>query len=98
MASKITYISLSADDPEMNASFDAAITKVRGELGRTLPLHVGGETRGGSGGATFESRSPADRRVVVARAASGTADDVRAAVAAARAAFPSWSRTPWQRR
>jgi 1-pyrroline-5-carboxylate dehydrogenase len=93
---KITYISLNADDPKVNAAFDAAIAKGRAELGRTLPLHVGGELRQTS--STFESRSPADARVVVARAPLATGDDVRDAVAAARAAFPTWSATPWARR
>lgn len=93
---KITYISLSADDPAVNAGFETALAQVRAALGRTTPLHVGGVTRATSD--TTESRSPIDTRLVVARAASGTADDVRDAVAAARAAFPAWSRTPWQER
>jgi len=94
---KITYISLSADDPEVNAAFDAAIAQVRERLGGSHPQHVGAEARPAAG-ATIENRSPTDTRVVVARVPAGTADDVRDAVAAARAAFPSWSRTPWQRR
>ncbi|MES1206244.1 MAG: aldehyde dehydrogenase family protein, partial [Pseudomonadota bacterium] len=93
---KITYVSLSADDPAMNAAFDAAVTDVRGRLGRTWPLHINGATR--STASTSESVSPADTRVVVARVAAATDDDVRDAVAAARAAFPAWSRTPWQER
>src|SRR5262245_5150681 len=94
---KITYISLSADDPEMNAAFDGAIADVRGRLGRSWPQHIGGKLRPAAG-AELESKSPTDTRVVVARVPAGTADDVRDAVAAARAAFPAWSRTPWQRR
>jgi 1-pyrroline-5-carboxylate dehydrogenase len=93
---KVTYISLSADDPALDAAFAAAIAKVEGELGRTYPLHVAGETRAGA--APIESRSPADTRRVVARVATATADDVRDAVAAAKAAFPAWSATPWQER
>ena len=93
---KITYISLGADDPEVNAAFDAAIAAVGPQLGKTHPLHVAGEKRAGAD--VIESRSPTDTRVVVARVASGTADDVRDAVAAARAAFPAWSRTPWMER
>jgi 1-pyrroline-5-carboxylate dehydrogenase len=93
---KITYISLGADDPEVNAAFDAAIAKVGGELGRTHPLRVGGQPRAGDG--TIDSVSPSDTRVVVARVASGTKQDVDDAVAAARAAFPAWSRTPWTER
>jgi len=95
-AGKVTYVSLSADDPVMNASFDEAIEMVRGQLGRTWPLHVGGERR--LTGATDDSLSPADTRVVVARVARGSADHVQSAVAVAKAAFPTWSHTPWPRR
>jgi 1-pyrroline-5-carboxylate dehydrogenase len=95
-AAKVTYVSLSADDPATNAAFDAGIAAARGQLGRTAPLYIDGRARDAA--ATTESRSPADARVVVARVASATADDVRDAVAAARAAYPAWSRTPWQER
>jgi 1-pyrroline-5-carboxylate dehydrogenase len=94
---KITYISLGADDPEVNAAFDAAIAKVGTQLGQTVPLHVAGEKRPG-GGVPIESLSPTDTRIVVAKVAAGTAQDVADAVAAARAAFPAWSRTPWTQR
>jgi 1-pyrroline-5-carboxylate dehydrogenase len=93
---KVTYISLGADDPVLDAAFASAVTKVRGELGRSYPLHVAGDTRAGA--TPIESRSPADARTVVARVASATAEDVRDAVAAAKAAFPAWSATPWQER
>jgi 1-pyrroline-5-carboxylate dehydrogenase len=96
VAPKVTYISLSADDPALDAAFDAAIAAARAELGRTVPLHVAGETR--TGGPAIESRSPADARVVVARVASATAADVADAVAAAKAAFPGWRATPWTER
>jgi 1-pyrroline-5-carboxylate dehydrogenase len=94
--SKVTYVSLCADDPEVRAGFEAAIAEVGGQLGRTYPLRIAGVAR--PGGETSESRSPADTRVLVARVASGTAADVDDAVAAARAAFPAWSRTPWPER
>jgi 1-pyrroline-5-carboxylate dehydrogenase len=93
---KITYISLGADDPVVNAAFDAAIANVAGQLGKTHPLRIGGQTRTSS--SSIDSLSPTDTRRVVASVASGSTDDVRDAVAAARAAFPAWSRTPWQQR
>jgi 1-pyrroline-5-carboxylate dehydrogenase len=93
---KVTYVSLSADDPVTNAAFDRAIEHVRGRLGRTWPLSIDGRDR--SAAATFESVSPTDTRVVVARVQSATSDEVQEAVAAARAAFPAWSRTPWAER
>lgn len=93
---KVTYVSLSADDPVTNAAFDEAIREVRGRLGEQWPLLIGGDRRAGAG--TDASVSPADTRVVVARVATGAPADVDDAVAAARAAFPAWSRTPWAER
>ena len=89
---KVTYISLSADDPALDAAFAKAIAEVRGALGRSYPLHVAGATRPGA--APIESRSPTDARVVVARVATATEADVKDAVAAAHAAFPRWSAVP----
>ena len=93
---KVTYVSLSADTPEARAAFDAAIAAVGGALGQTHPMRIGGAPRAAA--TTFDSRSPADTRVLVARVARGTAADVADAVAAARAAYPGWSGTPWPER
>ena len=93
---KVTYISLSADDPATDAGFEAAIAAARATLGGSHPLRVAGETR--AGGGVIERRYPADTRVVVARVATATEADVRDAVAAARAAFPAWSATPFTAR
>lgn len=57
---------------------------------------VGGAWREGSG-APFASTSPADNRTIWSGRAA-TADDVDAAVAAARAAFNGWRKTPFERR
>jgi 1-pyrroline-5-carboxylate dehydrogenase len=93
---KVTYATLSADNDELHSRLDTAATKVRGELGRTLPLLIGGWQRTTS--ASTDSVSPTDTSVIVARAAKGQAGDVDEAVAAARAAFPAWRRTPWEER
>src|SRR5262249_22190919 len=60
---KVTYVSLAADDPALNAELDAAIAAVRGRLGRVTPQLIGGRARAAA--ATFDSVSPADTRVVV---------------------------------
>jgi 1-pyrroline-5-carboxylate dehydrogenase len=93
---KITYATLSADNEELQASFDAAVERARASLGRTYPMLIGAEER--TGGETFEDRSPIDTDLVVARFPVGTRQDVRDAIAAARAAFPAWSNTPWRDR
>ena len=93
---KITYATLRADNEELHALYDAGIERARAELGQTHPLYVNGQPRDGEG--TFEDRSPNDTRMLLGRFARGTREDVRDAIAAARAAFPGWSRRPWRER
>ena len=93
---KITYSTLSADNEELQSAFDAALERVRSELGATYPMLIGSEER--SAQQTFEDRSPIDRDLVVARFPVGTRQDVRDAIDAARDAFPTWSATPWRER
>ena len=93
---KITYTSTPEQVESMHAAFDQALDQVKGELGKSYGLIINGKERPGAG--TFEVRSPADRDVVIGRFAVGTESDVDDAVAAAKAAFPSWSGLPWQER
>jgi len=93
---KITYSTLSADNEELQSAFEAALERARADLGRTYPMLIGGEER--LGGETFEDRSPIDREMVVARFPVGGRQDVRDAIAAARAAYPAWRDTPWRDR
>jgi 1-pyrroline-5-carboxylate dehydrogenase len=98
---KVTYANLGAaagDEAvaELHAKLDAGIAKVKAQLGCTTPLFIGGHERATA--TTTESKNPADFEQVVARAASATTDDVKDAIAAARAAFVGWRQTPWQRR
>ena len=93
---KITYATLSADNEELQSSFDAAVERARADLGRTYPMLIGGEER--TANETFDDRSPIDTDLVVARFPVGDSQDVRDAIDAARAAFPAWRDTPWQER
>ena len=93
---KITYATLSADNEELQSSFDAAVERARVELGRTYPMLIGAEER--TADETFDDRSPIDTDLVVARFPVGTRADVRDAIDAARAAFPAWRDTPWRDR
>ena len=79
---KITYATLSADNPELQTAFDRAVEWARGELGKTYPMLIGSELR--AGGETFEHRSPIDTELVVSRFPVGTRRDVHDAIAAAR--------------
>jgi 1-pyrroline-5-carboxylate dehydrogenase len=93
---KITYATLSADNEELQSAFDAAVERARGELGRSYPMLIGAEER--QGATEFEDRSPIDGSIVVSRFPVGTRQDVRDAIAAARAAFPGWRDLGWKRR
>jgi aldehyde dehydrogenase (NAD+) len=61
--------------------------------GRCFGQFLNGEWRPAGPDKTFEVFNPANRQVL-AQVAQGTAEDVDAAVTAARQAFPAWSATP----
>ncbi|MFF4370990.1 aldehyde dehydrogenase family protein [Streptomyces sp. NPDC001594] len=56
-------------------------------------MYIGGEWRPAAGSGRIEVVNPADERVI-GGVPAGTAEDVDAAVRAARAAFPGWAATP----
>ncbi len=92
---KVTYATLRNDNEQLHRDYEAGLERARAELGQTHPLYVGGQSRQGEG--TYEDHSPIDG-TLVGRFAKGTRQDVRDAIAAARAAFPAWSGRPWQER
>ncbi|MCY7303909.1 MAG: L-glutamate gamma-semialdehyde dehydrogenase [Thermoleophilia bacterium] len=61
-----------------------------------IPIVIGGERV--ETGATFEAVMPHRRSHVLADVERGGAAEVERAIAAARAAAPEWSRTPWHER
>ncbi|HEY8168887.1 MAG TPA: aldehyde dehydrogenase family protein [Candidatus Limnocylindrales bacterium] len=93
---KITYATLRNDNEELHAAYEAGLEKARARLGAYHRNYVNGHVRDGDG--TFELRSPIDRDILVGTFARGTRQDVRDAIAAARAAQPAWAATPWQER
>ncbi|MFF2407888.1 aldehyde dehydrogenase family protein [Streptomyces sp. NPDC058092] len=56
-------------------------------------MYIGGEWRAAAGTDTIAVVDPADEQVI-AHVPAGTAEDVDAAVSAARGAFPAWAATP----
>ena len=59
---------------------------------------IGGEWGPSSSGRTFENRNPADRDDLVGIFPESGREDVEAAVAAARKAYPAWRDMPAPRR
>jgi alpha-ketoglutaric semialdehyde dehydrogenase len=64
----------------------------------THQLFIAGRWVDGVTGRTFESRDPADGRVVIGRFQQGSAADVAMAIKAAETAFPAWRDTPAPKR
>ena len=92
---RITYSTMAAD-PNLQVEFDAAIERVKGTLGKTYPMYIGGEEAPAA--EQFDDHSPIDTRNVLGHFQQGGREHVQRAVAAAKAAFPGWSATPWQER
>jgi len=95
-AFKLTYATM-FDPPEaLHERYESALAKIKARLGREHMLLIGGEERRAS--EQFEDRSPINTDWVLGRFQRGGVDDAKAAIAAARAAFPVWSALPWQKR
>ncbi|MCB0254166.1 MAG: aldehyde dehydrogenase family protein [Anaerolineae bacterium] len=93
---KITYATLSADNPELNEMFDQAVARVKSRFGANYPLFINGEERWAE--ETFEDRSPINSDWLLGTFQKGTREDAAEALAVARAAFDGWRKTPWQER
>ena len=91
---KLTYATMFNPPEALHTRFDEALAGVKASLGQEYGLLINGKdvfTR-----EKFEDRTPIDTRTVLGVFQKGTEQDAHAALAAARAAFPAWSRTPWQ--
>lgn len=77
-------------NPENVAKMEAALAKVKGELGQTFPLVIGGNEY--IDGPYTESISPFDSSLVIARFPKATVEQANEAVEVAHAAFDWWSR------
>src|SRR5437773_12339432 len=81
---------------DLHSALDEAIERVKASFGKSYPLIVGGrEVRAA---AEFDDRSPIDTRILLGKFQSASREQVRDAIAAARAAFPEWSARPWRER
>lgn len=97
MAIKITYATLGGEQLEdLHRELDKAIARVPQTFGREHLLYINGEAVKAS--EQFEDRSPIDTSILIGKFQQGTREHVRAAIAAARAAYPGWAALPWQQR
>jgi 1-pyrroline-5-carboxylate dehydrogenase len=78
--------------PENRSAMEAALAKVKGELGREYPLLIAGERI--ETGDLLRSKNPSRPGELVGAHHKATADIARRAVEAAYDYFPKWSQTP----
>ena len=91
---KITYATMTADRMEdLHRELDRALEQVKSTFGKSYPLLING--REAQSASQFEDRSPIDTRILIGHFQSASREQVRDAIAAARAAFPKWSARPW---
>lgn len=93
---KVTYSTLASPDPKLDELFDEAVARVKANMGQTFPMYIDGQER--TAEEQFEKVSPADTELVMGYFQKGTEEDAKDAIAAARAAFDGWRKTPWQER
>jgi 1-pyrroline-5-carboxylate dehydrogenase len=93
---KLTYSTMFNPPEELHAQYDLALTHQKASLGQEFAMFIDG--RDVLSGEKFEDRTPIDTDVVLAIMQKGSQEHARMALAAARKAFPMWSRTPWQER
>src|SRR5260370_30571251 len=82
--------------PENRQAQADALEQVKGELGRTYPLVIGGKKIMNE--ATFASVNPSQPEQVIGYFARATVEQVEEAVQAATSAFESWKRFPARER
>jgi len=93
---KLTYGTMFNPPEALHKGFDGAVAKLKGNLGKEYGMFIDGEDVFTD--EKFEDRSPVNTSWVLARMQKGGAQHAQMAIAAARKAFPAWSRTPWQKR
>ncbi len=95
-AFKLTYATM-FDPPEMlHDKFEAALATLKAQLGRDYPMLINGQDRFVQG--KFDDRSPINTEWLLGTFQKGSAQDARDALAAARAAWPTWAGMTWQDR
>jgi len=93
---KLTYATMFNPPEELHTRFESALAEVRSALGREYGLLIYNQDVFAA--EKFEDRSPINTDWVLAVMQKGQESHARQALAAARQAFPLWSRTPWQER
>jgi 1-pyrroline-5-carboxylate dehydrogenase len=90
---KLTYATMYNPPEELHTHFEEALAQLKAGLGKDYGMFIGGKDRFVA--EKIEDRSPANTDVVLGLFQKGGEQDAVDALAAARKAFPTWSRMKW---
>ena len=93
---KLTYATMFNPPDELHTGFDKAVETLKKNLGAEYGMIINGKDVFAD--EKYEDHSPVNTDWVLAVMQKGNATHAQEAIAAARTAFPQWSRTPWQER
>ncbi len=93
---KLTYAAMFNPPEELHTRFEDALAKVKANLGKEYAMLIDGKDRFAA--EKFEDHSPINTDMVLGVFQKGTEQDAHDALAAARRAFPVWSKMKWQER
>src|SRR5512140_3489951 len=93
---RLTYSTMFNPPEELHKGFDKAVVKLRANLGKEYGMIIDGKEVFADD--KYDDHSPVNTDWVLAKMQKGNATHASMAIAAARKAFPAWSRTPWQKR
>jgi 1-pyrroline-5-carboxylate dehydrogenase len=96
MEFKLTYATMFNPPEELHTHFDTALAKVKAGLGKEYGMIINNKDVFAE--EKVSRLSPVNTDWVLAVMQKGNEIHARQALEAARKAFPSWSRTPWQER
>lgn len=93
---KLTYATMFNPPEELHTRFAEAMQALKANLGKEVPMFIDGEER--LVDAKYQEFSPIQTDLHLATFQKGSPQDAEDAIAAARRAFPSWSRMNWEER
>ena len=93
---KLTYATMFNPPEELHTRYAEAMEELRANLGQEYPMIIGGEERFVD--EKIEEYSPINTDNHLATFQKGSVKDAQDAIAAAREAFPKWSRMNWDER
>jgi 1-pyrroline-5-carboxylate dehydrogenase len=93
---KLTYATMFNPPEELHTRYDQAMEDLKGKLGQEHPMFIGGEERVVKD--KTKEFSPINTELHLATFQKGSVQDAEDAIAAAREAFPKWSRMNWDER